>query len=47
MNEHNATEMTFKIGYAKGKIDAVCEMLERIKAEKFHHKNKRNAGGLT
>lgn len=30
MNEHDATEIAYKNGYAKGKIDAVWEMAERL-----------------
>lgn len=35
MNEHDATEIAFKNGYAKGKIDAVWEMAERLKAAAY------------
>ena len=31
MNEHDATEIAYKNGYAKGKIDAVLKMAEKLK----------------
>lgn len=33
MNEHNATEIAYKNGYAKGKIDCAREIFEEL--EKF------------
>ena len=39
MNIHDACEEAYKRGYERGKAEAIKEFAERVKAEKFTHKN--------